>query len=523
MKNIFKRIIIPVYLLIFLLVLVVPFSTVWAAPRLTINADTVTLKSGDDIFISAKMYELVNKTIFFISSPIEGVIFDPGSSCVTSAAGNPSVCSVGFRSTKTGNFTITARTNYNGILQSENPPVVITITEKNVSPTCAPNETFNPTTNKCEACNSPKIIVNGECEDKITEEGCKTVNRVLNVSTNRCDCVSPNTEVSGLCKTYIPIPPGEGNTKDTNTTYQPLAPLPGLGDTIQTDSGCKFDEKGNIIPGSCTNPCPFGNYLNIIIKLVIGIAAVLAMVMIVMGGIEYMTSDLISSKEAGKDTIRNAILGLLIALGAYLILNTINPQLLSVCLDKLPQATITISPDDTSTGSSTSLCISTTNPPNPDSAKGTSMKSVMSKPAMPEYEKVINTINSISKGKKYLATAQAGVEGFYPGSKSYKTNNPGNIGNTDDGKTRSFPTLKEGIVAQTEKVVSGQGSYKIGSKPTCALGNEVYDGSLYQYLRIYATGARVNNNYVNAIIGYFSDNGKNITARTKMSDIYNMQ
>src|SRR3989344_5179787 len=344
MKNIFKRIIIPVYLLIFLLVLVVPFSTVWAAPRLTINADTVTLKSGDDTFISAKMYELVNKTIFFISSPIEGVIFDPGSSCVTSAAGNPSVCSVGFRSTKTGNFTITARTNYNGILQSENPPVVITITEKNVSPTCAPNETFNPTTNKCEACNSPKIIVNGECEDKITEEGCKTVNRVLNVSTNRCDCVSPNTEVSGLCKTYIPIPPGEGNTKDTNTTYQPLAPLPGLGDTIQTDSGCKFDEKGNIIPGSCTNPCPFGNYLNIIIKLVIGIAAVLAMVMIVMGGIEYMTSDLISSKEAGKDTIRNAILGLLIALGAYLILNTINPQLLSVCLDKLPEAVITIKP-----------------------------------------------------------------------------------------------------------------------------------------------------------------------------------
>src|SRR3989344_9109949 len=213
------------------------------------------------------------------------------------------------------------------------------------------------------------------------------------------------------------------NTTDTNTTYTPLAPLPGLGDTIQTDPGCEVDKDGNVIPGSCTNPCPFGNYLNIIIKLIIGIAAVLAMVMIVMGGIEYMTSDFISSKEAGKDTIRNAILGLLIALGAYLILNTINPQLLSVCLDKLPQATITISPDDTSTGSSTSLCISTTNPPNPDSAKGTSMKSVMSKPAMPEYEKVINTINSISKGKKYLATAQAGVEGFYSGSKSYKTKN----------------------------------------------------------------------------------------------------
>ena len=81
-----------------------------------------------------------------------------------------------------------------------------------------------------------------------------------------------------------------------------------------------------------------------------------------------MTSEVISGKEAGKETITHAILGLLLALGAFLILNTINPKLLSACLDKLPMATITISPDDTSTGSSTTLCISS-NPPSPDSAK----------------------------------------------------------------------------------------------------------------------------------------------------------
>ena len=78
------------------------------------------------------------------------------------------------------------------------------------------------------------------------------------------------------------------------------------------------------------------------IKIVIGFAAVLAMVMIVMGGIEYMTSELISSKEEGRERIIHAVLGLLIALGAYLILNTINPQLLNACLDKLPKAEITI-------------------------------------------------------------------------------------------------------------------------------------------------------------------------------------
>jgi hypothetical protein len=128
--------------------------------------------------------------------------------------------------------------------------------------------------------------------------------------------------------------------KETNTTYIPLAPIPGLGNSTCTN------DKGETVDCVETNkekiPCPFGNYLNIIIKIIIGIAAVLAMVMITMGGIEYMTSELISGKEAGKETITHAVLGLVIALGAYLILNTINPQLLNVCLDKLPKAEIII-------------------------------------------------------------------------------------------------------------------------------------------------------------------------------------
>ena len=143
-------------------------------------------------------------------------------------------------------------------------------------------------------------------------------------------CSGSEIIVEGICKEPKNILPAEPKV-NTDTTYTPLAPLPG------------FPEEFDTLP-SKTNQCPFGNYLNIMIKLVIGIAAVLAMVMIVMGGIEYMTSDLISSKEAGKDTIKNALLGLFIALGAYLILNTINPKLLSACLDNLPVATIEILP-----------------------------------------------------------------------------------------------------------------------------------------------------------------------------------
>jgi hypothetical protein len=65
------------------------------------------------------------------------------------------------------------------------------------------------------------------------------------------------------------------------------------------------------------------------------------MVMIVMGGIEYMTSEMGGEKQAGKDKIVHAVMGVVLALGSWLILNTINPKLLSVCLD-LPKAEIVL-------------------------------------------------------------------------------------------------------------------------------------------------------------------------------------
>src|SRR3989344_988649 len=114
-------------------------------------------------------------------------------------------------------------------------------------------------------------------------------------------------------------------------TYKLLAPLKGVQGEV-TD----FD------------PAPdnaLGTYLNLMIKVIIGLSAVMAVVMIVIGGMEYMTSELISSKEAGKERIRNALLGLLIALGAYALLFTINPNLLSTNV-ALNKAIIEVSVND---------------------------------------------------------------------------------------------------------------------------------------------------------------------------------
>jgi cell wall-associated NlpC family hydrolase len=64
--------------------------------------------------------------------------------------------------------------------------------------------------------------------------------------------------------------------------------------------------------------------------------------MIVIGGIEYMTSELISSKEAGKERIRGAIFGLLLALGAWTLLNQINPDILNTNLNSLQNVTVSV-------------------------------------------------------------------------------------------------------------------------------------------------------------------------------------
>ncbi len=71
-----------------------------------------------------------------------------------------------------------------------------------------------------------------------------------------------------------------------------------------------------------------GKYFNILFNIAIGLAGALAVVMIVVGGIQWMGSESIFGKTEGKERVVSAILGLLIAVGSYTLLNTINPDLL---------------------------------------------------------------------------------------------------------------------------------------------------------------------------------------------------
>lgn len=77
-----------------------------------------------------------------------------------------------------------------------------------------------------------------------------------------------------------------------------------------------------------TGTTDIGSFFNAAFRLGLIIAATLAVVMITLGGIEYMTTDSISKKSGGREKIQNAIIGLLIALLIWIILSTINPNLL---------------------------------------------------------------------------------------------------------------------------------------------------------------------------------------------------
>ena len=77
-----------------------------------------------------------------------------------------------------------------------------------------------------------------------------------------------------------------------------------------------------------------GDYFNKIYRLMVGITGVLAVIMIVVGGLEYIASAANpSAKQSAKNRIWAAIGGLLLALSSYLILQTINPNLVNFNLN----------------------------------------------------------------------------------------------------------------------------------------------------------------------------------------------
>jgi len=110
---------------------------------------------------------------------------------------------------------------------------------------------------------------------------------------------------------------GGGSAPPENLGYKFIEPLPIIGDRLTSNGS------GTLLI----------QYLGGMYIIILGASAILALFMLVVGGIQYTYVALSpSAKNDAKERIKNALFGLLIVLGAYLILKTINPDLVSPSL-----------------------------------------------------------------------------------------------------------------------------------------------------------------------------------------------
>jgi hypothetical protein len=113
------------------------------------------------------------------------------------------------------------------------------------------------------------------------------------------------------------------------TGYKLLAPIPTI-----------VDQNGQ----PKTTGVTLVDYMKGIFVATIGLAIVLAVIEIVIGGIEYVAAAVPSSKEDAKKRIGGAVMGLLLILLAWVLLKALNPALLNVGLNLEKVAVVVTDP-----------------------------------------------------------------------------------------------------------------------------------------------------------------------------------
>lgn len=103
--------------------------------------------------------------------------------------------------------------------------------------------------------------------------------------------------------------------------FVPLAPIPGLTDQSST---------------SAVDQNTLANFFNNLYKYLVGLAAVLAVIEIIWGGLQISTQDSVSKQGEGRERITQALLGLLLVLSPVIVFSIINPSILNLSLN-LPE------------------------------------------------------------------------------------------------------------------------------------------------------------------------------------------
>jgi hypothetical protein len=124
-------------------------------------------------------------------------------------------------------------------------------------------------------------------------------------------CVPMPTIPTPTQPAYTPQTVQPANTGSARLTYTPLEPLKGSDMTPY-----------NSLPA----------YLALVFNILLSIGATIAIVTIVISGITYMVSEVVNKKAEARRRMLASVIGLLLLLTCWLILNTINPNLVNLAL-----------------------------------------------------------------------------------------------------------------------------------------------------------------------------------------------
>ncbi|NTV22739.1 MAG: hypothetical protein HGB03_04265 [Candidatus Yonathbacteria bacterium] len=178
-------------------------------------------------------------------------------------------------------------------------------------------------------------------------------------SYTQCDIARSSRNMAGgntSCRSVnTPITPGESSLSNMQTELEDALGESARvnliseqqktsGDTdLKSDTPSSSSSSYELLEPSLiggTETTNASNYFETIYVYAIGAAGVLAVLMFAIGGIQYMFGGANpASKSKGVAHMSNAVWGIILALSAYLILNTINPDLVDLQVT-LPEASI---------------------------------------------------------------------------------------------------------------------------------------------------------------------------------------
>lgn len=193
---------------------------------------------------------------------------------------------------------------------------------------------------RCEAVSGCQIVA-GLCTPKTNYDVITSTDTIKTPALKQCSTVGYAMKQTDICS---------GNKSKCGTDYQCDASLgwccvatiqqtnTDLNQALQSPfSKMKYVPKieipcnTNIAGGTCPKADTPANYIARLYQFGLMIAGLIALGVILYGAVEYtLSAGGVASKEEAKDRILQAIYGILLLLGAYLILYTINPKLVSL-------------------------------------------------------------------------------------------------------------------------------------------------------------------------------------------------